>query len=241
MSDDVKQEKNGWITVYVSRLAFAPQCCGCGQRTTGRKVIRASTPIHSRRNESPASPRHARKPCRRRTAAIYNESRPPPGTNAMPIHNWTRVDPGIFHHFHQAWTVEICTALNNGALPPDFFALIEQITSCSTARSDHPRTADVCCQPTGPRRHRGPRRAAKSAVRHIRRARHLCPQSQSHCYQASTWRGRRRNRDRFARQQGWPPRPPVIRGESSGNSSAGGQSPRRGLVSALAARSARNP
>jgi hypothetical protein len=45
VSDDAKQEANGWITVYVSRLAFATQCCGCGQPTTGRKVIRASTPI----------------------------------------------------------------------------------------------------------------------------------------------------------------------------------------------------
>jgi Protein of unknown function (DUF4058) len=45
----------------------------------------------------------------------------------MPIHDWTRVDPGIFHHFHQAWTIEISNALNDGGLPPGFFALAEQI------------------------------------------------------------------------------------------------------------------
>lgn len=25
----------------------------------------------------------------------------------MPIHNWQRVDAGIFHHFHQNWVPEI--------------------------------------------------------------------------------------------------------------------------------------
>jgi hypothetical protein len=49
--------------------------------------------------------------------------------NAMPIHDWTRVDPGVFHHFHQAWTIEISNALNAGGLPPGFFALAEQIVS----------------------------------------------------------------------------------------------------------------
>jgi hypothetical protein len=47
----------------------------------------------------------------------------------MPIHDWSRVDAGIFHHFHQVWTVEIANALNGGALPPEYFALAEQIVS----------------------------------------------------------------------------------------------------------------
>jgi hypothetical protein len=45
----------------------------------------------------------------------------------MPIHDWSRVEPGIFHHFHQAWTIEISDALNGGGLPPDYFAMAEQI------------------------------------------------------------------------------------------------------------------
>jgi hypothetical protein len=44
----------------------------------------------------------------------------------MPIHDWTRVDAGLFHAFHQTWITTICTALNNGGLPPDYFALPEQ-------------------------------------------------------------------------------------------------------------------
>ncbi|HEX6985609.1 MAG TPA: DUF4058 family protein [Planctomycetaceae bacterium] len=45
----------------------------------------------------------------------------------MPIHDWTRVDAGLFHDFHQVWTVEIRNALNHGRLPPGYFALAEQV------------------------------------------------------------------------------------------------------------------
>jgi hypothetical protein len=45
----------------------------------------------------------------------------------MPIHDWSRVDSGIFHDFHQAWTIEIRNALNAGGVPPGFFAMAEQI------------------------------------------------------------------------------------------------------------------
>jgi hypothetical protein len=44
----------------------------------------------------------------------------------MPIHDWTRVDAGLFHHFHQGWTATQCSALNTGGLPPDYFALLEK-------------------------------------------------------------------------------------------------------------------
>jgi hypothetical protein len=44
----------------------------------------------------------------------------------MPIHDWTRVDPGIFHDFHHEWISSIKRALNSGLLPPDHYALAEQ-------------------------------------------------------------------------------------------------------------------
>jgi hypothetical protein len=44
----------------------------------------------------------------------------------MPVHDWTRVDAGIFHHFHHSWIEEIACALNRGILPPDYYALAEQ-------------------------------------------------------------------------------------------------------------------
>ncbi|HEX5442459.1 MAG TPA: DUF4058 family protein [Pirellulales bacterium] len=45
----------------------------------------------------------------------------------MPTHDWTKVDAGIFHDFHQSWITEIKRALNQGRLPPDYYALAEQI------------------------------------------------------------------------------------------------------------------
>jgi hypothetical protein len=44
----------------------------------------------------------------------------------MPIHDWTRVEAGIFHHFHHGWIEEIARALNKGLLPDDYYAMAEQ-------------------------------------------------------------------------------------------------------------------
>lgn len=44
----------------------------------------------------------------------------------MPVHDWSRVDAGIFHDFHHAWIEEIKRALNSGLLPPDYYAMAEQ-------------------------------------------------------------------------------------------------------------------
>jgi hypothetical protein len=44
----------------------------------------------------------------------------------MPIHDWSRVDAGIFHDFHHAWIEEIKRCLNAGLLPEDYYALAEQ-------------------------------------------------------------------------------------------------------------------
>jgi len=45
----------------------------------------------------------------------------------MPIHDWTRVSAGTWHAFHLSWTSEIQLALNDGLLPPDYYAQAEQI------------------------------------------------------------------------------------------------------------------
>jgi hypothetical protein len=44
----------------------------------------------------------------------------------MPIHDWTRVEAGIFHAFHHRWISAISDVLNAGALPNDYYALPEQ-------------------------------------------------------------------------------------------------------------------
>jgi len=53
----------------------------------------------------------------------------------MPIHDWTRVPSGLFHHFHQDWSIEITRCLNRGLLPKGLSALVEQRSG--------PREADV--------------------------------------------------------------------------------------------------
>jgi hypothetical protein len=57
---------------------------------------------------------------------------PSPGGNALPIHDWTRVDAGLFHDFHQGWTVALSNALNAGGLPPDYFSLIAEVAPPQT-------------------------------------------------------------------------------------------------------------
>jgi Protein of unknown function (DUF4058) len=42
------------------------------------------------------------------------------------VYDWTLVDEGIFHALHLAWVSEIQGALNDGLLPPGFYALAEQ-------------------------------------------------------------------------------------------------------------------
>jgi hypothetical protein len=44
----------------------------------------------------------------------------------MPLHDWSRVDDGIFHAFHVAWVAEIQRILNGGLLPEGYYALAEQ-------------------------------------------------------------------------------------------------------------------
>jgi hypothetical protein len=44
----------------------------------------------------------------------------------MPMHDWSRIPSGLFHHFHQDWSIEITRLLNRGRLPAGLSALVEQ-------------------------------------------------------------------------------------------------------------------
>ena len=44
----------------------------------------------------------------------------------MPVHDWTRVDAGMFHAFHTAWVTHLSETLNGGLLPSGYYALPEQ-------------------------------------------------------------------------------------------------------------------
>lgn len=45
----------------------------------------------------------------------------------MPMHDWTKVIPGIFHHFHHRWISAIADVLNEALLPAGYYALAEQV------------------------------------------------------------------------------------------------------------------
>ena len=44
----------------------------------------------------------------------------------MPVLDWSRVEAGIFHHFHHSWIEELQRTLNRGVLPSDYYAMAEQ-------------------------------------------------------------------------------------------------------------------
>lgn len=47
----------------------------------------------------------------------------------MPVHDWSKMLGGDFHHFHQRWIQAITDALNRDLLPPEYMALSEQVTA----------------------------------------------------------------------------------------------------------------
>jgi hypothetical protein len=86
-----------------------------------------------------------------------NASGPESEVMLMPIHDWTRVDAGIFHHFHQRWIGVITDVLNQRLLPREYYALAEQQGSgfepdvLTLKASEAPERQDVASQPsTGP-------------------------------------------------------------------------------------------
>ena len=47
----------------------------------------------------------------------------------MPMHDWNKVEAGIFHAFHHEWISEISRELNKSLLPKDYYALPEQVAA----------------------------------------------------------------------------------------------------------------
>jgi hypothetical protein len=43
----------------------------------------------------------------------------------MPIHDWSCVDAGVFHHFHKMWPVELTGVLNRRVLASPYYSLIQ--------------------------------------------------------------------------------------------------------------------
>jgi hypothetical protein len=45
----------------------------------------------------------------------------------MPMQDWSRVNPGVYHNFHYRWIAAIIDRLNAGLLPPGLVAMAEQV------------------------------------------------------------------------------------------------------------------
>lgn len=45
----------------------------------------------------------------------------------MPIHDWSHIRAGMFHHFHNSWIYKLSDHLNAGILPSGFYAAGEQV------------------------------------------------------------------------------------------------------------------
>jgi hypothetical protein len=72
-----------------------------------------------------------------------------PETVEMPIHDWTRVNAGTFHDFHQSWAIEVRNALNFGCLPDGYFAMAEQVVSGPIPHVVTLQQHDNLSEPTG--------------------------------------------------------------------------------------------
>jgi hypothetical protein len=73
----------------------------------------------------------------------------------MPVHDWTRVEAGIFHSFHNAWITHLGEALNGGILPEGYYALGEQhagrlVTDVLTLHASRPNGEPPPLPPSGP-------------------------------------------------------------------------------------------
>src|SRR5262245_742518 len=45
------------------------------------------------------------------------------------MHDWTKVEAGIYHAFHHRWISALSDVLNTGKLPADYYALPEKVAA----------------------------------------------------------------------------------------------------------------
>src|SRR5260370_42510597 len=92
----------------------------------------------------------------------------PKENREMPVHDWTRVEAGIFHAFHVAWIPEIQKSLNGGLLPERYYALAEQHAGRAVAAilklHARPRSPPLPAAGATPRAETPPRVRRKATV-----------------------------------------------------------------------------
>ena len=143
----------------------------------------------------------------------------------MPIHDWTRLEPGDFHDFHQCWVVEIRNALNGGLLPPEYMAMAEQVTGRPIPDVVTLQLAHSEGRPRRDRRRHGS--ADRPGDRQVREDQ-LRQAGRPGRHSARPWDGRRHHRDHVTWEQGQSQRNPDVRREGGRHPQPRGESARRG-------------
>ncbi len=93
----------------------------------------------------------------------------------MPIHDWSRVDAGLFHDFHQTWTIQIKKSIEWRRSPPAISPSPSRSWAIPCTRRDHAQAAVVTAGRTGGSAWSSDRRrpAARSSIRGFHRTRSL--------------------------------------------------------------------
>ena len=153
----------------------------------------------------------------------------------MPIHDWTRLEPGDFHHFHQRWISALTDSLNGGLLAARVHG---------DGRAGH-RPPDPGCRhaarppaegrPGRDRRRHGP--ADRPGDRQIREDQ-LREAGRPGRHPPRPGSSRRDHRDPVTGEQGQSQRDPIVRREGGRHPEPGGEPARRGPFPADAPRPA---
>lgn len=93
----------------------------------------------------------------------------------MPIHDWTRAPAGVYHDFHQDWTIQLRRALNAGILPDGYFAMADQRIGglepdVATLHQDRPGAGGGLTVAEAPPRLRQAARSESEAAHYARKA-----------------------------------------------------------------------
>lgn len=90
----------------------------------------------------------------------------------MPLHDWTRAPAGLFHDFHQSWSIRIKDALNSDRLPERVFALVEQRSGPKEADVLAIESCDAIDEANRDQEQRGVATIERPTTRIVRRATH---------------------------------------------------------------------
>jgi hypothetical protein len=101
----------------------------------------------------------------------------------MPVHDCTKVEAGVFHDFHHLWITSLRRVLNAGVLPPDYYAMADQVAG--------PGNPDVLALQRRPSPPPGSKSSTAAAVATADVARQVRFHARATSPRRTTWRPKR--------------------------------------------------